>query len=100
MEDKKENITENTKKEVEIETVSVDGNQTEEKNADTDKDIKIIEELKEPIPNKMEWEELDYPKPHLVPSKNGRKYIYKKLNDFIKENNKNLKSFFFVIGFL
>ena len=45
MEDKKENITENTKKEVEIETVSVDGNQTEEKNADTDKDIKIIEEL-------------------------------------------------------
>lgn len=41
MEDKNEN----TKKEVEIETVSVDGEQTEPKNTDTGKDIKIIEEL-------------------------------------------------------
>ena len=41
MEDNKEN----TKKEVEIETVSVDGEKTEPKNSDTDKDIKIIEEL-------------------------------------------------------
>lgn len=36
---------ENTKKEVEIETVSVDGEKTEPQAADTDKTIKIIEEL-------------------------------------------------------
>ena len=36
---------ENTKKEVEIETVSVDGEKTEPQTADTDKTIKIIEEL-------------------------------------------------------
>lgn len=41
MEDKNEN----TKKEVEIETVSLDGEQTEPTNSDADKDIKIIEEL-------------------------------------------------------
>lgn len=38
-------MEENTKKEVEIETVSVDGNQTEIKDTDIGKDIKIIEEL-------------------------------------------------------
>ena len=38
-------MEENTKKEVEIETVSVDGNQTEIKDTDTVKNIKIIEEL-------------------------------------------------------
>lgn len=41
MEDKQEN----TKKEVEIESVSVDGKKTESKSSETDKTVKIIEDL-------------------------------------------------------